>query len=475
MHVKAELNLDILFNPQRIAVIGASPKKGKAWDSGNSYIAGSIEQSFQGKMYPVHPKADTILGYKAYPSVLDIPGDIDLAIFTIPTRVALKVMEECVAKGVKFAHLLTAGFTETGRPEDAELEEELVRIARKGDVRIVGPNCMGLYSPEGGLSFNEGFPVKSGSISFFSQSGQLASHFVYDGNTHQDLTFNNVVSFGNASDLQAHDFLDYFARDEKTDIIGSYLEGMKQGRRFFDAARRVTRKKPLVIWKGGQTDGGSRASQSHTAALAGSIEIWEVMCRQAGIIQVHSMTEAISTVAALKRMMLPKGVRVAILGGAGGGSVTMTDVAEKNGLKVPLLSEETIKTLQGLVPLAGNSVKNPLDVFFNNDEHFNKLIRLLSKDPNIDAFIYNMRFGGPNQFRGLSGLHHSIQNTIEASKALGKPMLIVLELTGEPEIDMLNKTIASSFHASNVATFPTFEIAARVLANLKAYNDYLSA
>jgi len=173
-------------------------------------------------------------------------------------------------------------------------------------------------------------------------------------------------------------------------------------------------------------------------------------------------------------MMLPKGVRVAILGGAGGGSVTMTDVAEKNGLKVPLLSEETIKTLQGFVPLAGNSVKNPLDVFFNNDEHFNTLIRLLSKDPNIDAFIYNMRFGGPNQFRGLSGLHNSIQNTIEASKALGKPMLIVLELTGEPEIDMLNKTIASSFHAGNVATFPTFEIAAKVLANLKTYNDYLS-
>jgi acyl-CoA synthetase (NDP forming) len=337
---------------------------------------------------------------------------------------------------------------------------------------------MGLYTPEGGLAFNEGFPVKPGSVSFFSQSGQLASHFVHEGHSHQSLLYSKVVSFGNASDLQAHEFLDYFYQDEKTEIIGSYLEGIKQGRQFFETAKRVTQKKPLVIWKGGQTEGGSRATQSHTAAMAGSIEIWQVMCRQAGIIQVHSMIEAIATVAALKRMMppkgvLPKGVRVAIMGGAGGGSVTMTDTAEKNGLKVPHLSEKTIKTLEQFVPLAGNSVKNPLDVFFNKDDHFNALIRLLREDPNIDAFIYNMRFGGPNQFRGLTELNHSVQNVIDASKALGKPMLIVLEHTGESEIDMLNREIASSLHADNVATFPSFEIAAKVVANLKGYHDYL--
>ena len=473
MRVNPELDLDPLFYPRSIAVIGATPRKGKSWDSGNSYIAASIEQSFQGKIFPVHPKADTILGYKAYASVLDIPDEIDLAIFTISNKAVLKVMEECVVKRVKFAHLLTAGFTETGRPENAELERELVRIARKGTIRIVGPNCMGLYTPEGGLAFNEGFPVQPGSVSFFSQSGQLASHFVHEGHSHQGLTYSKVVSFGNASDLQAHEFLDYFLRDEKTKIIGSYLEGMKHGRIFFETAKRVTRKKPLVIWKGGQTEGGSRATQSHTAALAGSIEIWQAMCRQAGIIQVHSMTEAIATVAALKRMTLPKGVRVAIMGGAGGGSVTMTDMAEKNGLKVPHLSEKTIKALEEIVPVAGNSVKNPLDVFFEKDEHFNTLIQLLREDPHIDAFIYNMRFGGPNRFQGITALNRSIQNTIEASKALGKPMLIVLELTGEPETDMLNTQIASSLHASNVATFPTFEIAARVIASLKAYHDYL--
>jgi acyl-CoA synthetase (NDP forming) len=382
-------------------------------------------------------------------------------------------MEECVKKGVKFAHLLTAGFSETGRPEHAELESELVQIARKGTIRIVGPNCMGLYTPEGGLAFNEGFPIQPGSISLFSQSGQLASHFVHEGHSRQGLTYNKVVSFGNASDLQAHDFLDYFYRDEKTEVIGSYLEGVKHGRLFFETARRATRKKALVIWKGGQTEGGSRATQSHTAAIAGPLNVWQAMCRQAGIIQVHSITEAITTVAALKRMILPKGVRVAIMGGAGGGSVTMTDMAEKNGLKVPHLSEKTIKTLEEFVPVAGNSVKNPLDVFFNNDNHFKRLIQLLKEDPNIDAFIYNMRFGGPNQFRGLFELNRSVQSIIDASEALGKPMAIVLEPTGETEIDMLNKEIASSLHTRNVATFPSFEIAAKVIANLKGYHDYL--
>ena len=147
--------LDLLFYPRSIAMVGASPKKGKGWNSGNAYIAAAIKQNFQGNIYPVHPKATHILGFRSYSSIREIPGEIDLAIFTVPTMVALQVMEDCVAKRVKFVHLLTAGFTETGRPEHAELEEKLVQIARKGGVRIVGPNCMGLYCPEGGLAWSD--------------------------------------------------------------------------------------------------------------------------------------------------------------------------------------------------------------------------------------------------------------------------------------------------------------------------------
>ena len=469
-------DLEKLFYPKSVAVVGASPNKGKDWNTGNSYIAGLMDQNFRGNIYPVHPKADTILGYKAFPSVTAVPDEIDLAIFTIPTRAAIGAMKACADKGVKFVHLLTAGFSETGLPELAALEEELVQVAANGNIRIIGPNCMGLYCPEGGLSWDVNFnTAKDGTIAFFSQSGQLVSMFLREGHIKQGLSFNKAVSFGNASDLKAHDFLTYYGKDDRINIIGAYLEGVKKGRLFFETARQVTRKKPLVIWKGGQTKGGARATTSHTASLAGSNEIWQAMCKQAGIIQVHSLVEMTATISALKRMGLPENVRVAIMGGAGGGSVTTTDLAEKQGLEVPRLSEKTIRTLQGFVPVAGNSVKNPLDVFFPDDNHYKALIDLLREDENIDAFLFNLRLGGggPVQTRGISEVNHIVDNMLDATEKLKKPMFLITELTGDPRLDVIINEASATLHANGVPTFPSFEIAARVLKNLKEYNDYL--
>ena len=476
MEMETSMNLTRLFYPGSVAVVGASPNKGKDWNTGNSYIAALMDQNFRGKIYPVHPKADSILGYKCYPSVTAVPDNIDLAIFTIPTKAAIGVMKECAQKGVKFVHLLTAGFSETGRPELTALEKELVDVAQSGNVRIIGPNCMGLYCPEGGLAWDVDFnPAHGGTVAFFSQSGQLVSMFLREGYILQGMRFNKAVSFGNASDLKAHDFLAYYGQDDKIDIIGAYLEGVKKGRLFFDTARKVTRKKPLVIWKGGQTEGGARATTSHTSSLAGSNEIWQAMCRQTGIIQVHSLIEMTATICALKRMMLPKGVRVAIMGGAGGGSVTMTDLAEKQGLIVPQLSEKTIRTLEGFVPVAGNSVKNPLDVFFPDDNHFRTLIDLLREDPNIDAFLFNLRFGGPGpvQTGGIGDVNRIVENMVEASEKLKKPMFLITEHNHDPRLNVIINDASATLHAKNIATFPSFEIAANVLRNLKEYNDYL--
>ncbi|MBU4316922.1 MAG: CoA-binding protein [Proteobacteria bacterium] len=475
MEMNAKNDLTPLFYPKSVAVVGASPNKAKSWNTGNSYMAALIDQNYRGKIYPVHPKAETILGFTCFPSISDIPDDIDLAIFTIPSGAAVKVMAECAAKGVKFVHLLTAGFSETGRPELLELEKELVRVAKTGNVNIVGPNCMGLYCPEGGLSWDSEFGTARGSIAFFSQSGQLASMFLRIGDANQGLAFSKAVSFGNASDLKAHDFLAYYGSDPKTEIIGAYLEGLKNGRMFFETAKQVTRNKPLVIWKGGQTEGGARATTSHTSSLAGSQEIWQAMCRQTGIISVHSLVEMVSTVSALERMELPKGVRVAIMGGAGGGSVTMTDLAEKQGLKVPHLSGKTIHSLEQLVPVAGNSVRNPLDVFFTQDSDFRTLIDLLREDENIDAFLFNLRFGGggPVQTHGIGDANHTIENMIDARERLKKPLFLVTELTGDARIDVIINEASATLHQHGIPTFPSFEIAAKVLANLKIYNDYL--
>ena len=326
--MEATHNLDQLFLPKNIAVIGASPKRKWGWSSGNSWISGSFKLAFQGPIYPIHPKAKTILGLKAYPSILDIPDEIDLAIFTVPFTTVVEVMEQCVKKGVRFVHLLTAGFSETGRKDYADLEHQISEIARKGGIRVIGPNCMGIYCPEGGLSWADEFPAEPGSTGFFSQSGQIAYQVIRKGDP-KKIRFSKVVSYGNASDLQAHDFLNYLAEDQKTKAIGAYVEGIKKGREFFEAAKKATKKKPLVIWKGGQTKGGSRATLSHTSAIAGSQKIWQAVCDQAGIIQVHSLEEMVHTLQAFQMMSTPKGTNVAILGGAGGGSVTMTDFAEK--------------------------------------------------------------------------------------------------------------------------------------------------
>lgn len=464
-----------LFYPRNIAMVGATPKREVRWSSGNSYILGSITNNFPGKIFPVHPSGKSILGFKSYKRIADIPANLDLVIFTVRSTVALEVMKECADKGVKFVHLLTAGFSETGRKEHADMEKELISIAKKGGVRIVGPNCMGLYCPEGGLAWGEGYPVESGPIGFFSQSGQLAGEFV-QGCTMRGLRFSKLVSYGNASDLKAHDFLEYLAQDEKTKIIGSYIEGLKDGRAFFDVAKKVTSKKPLVIWKGGQTEGGSRATQSHTAAIAGSPQIWQALCKQAGIISVGSMEELIYTVTALNGLKLPDGVKnIAVFGGAGGGSVTMTDAAEQEGLRVPHLTEETIQRLEEFIPLQGNSSKNPLDInVLNSKENLMQLMTLLRDDPNIDAMIITLPILRLNQRLGQIVFSQFIQDMIEAKERLAKPLLAVLRQGEESEAAVIRREIEEIFRDEGIPAFPTFQLTAKVLSNLIKYREFIS-
>jgi acyl-CoA synthetase (NDP forming) len=465
-------SLDQLFYPRSIAVVGASPKRGGMMWGGNSFIAGSIRHNFQGLIHPVHPTAPFIMGLKAYPSVAEIPGDVDLVIFSVPFTAVQGVMSDCVKKGVKFVHLFTAGFSETGKDEYSNIERDVVTMAKEAGIRVVGPNCMGIYCPDGGLAWSDDFPTGAGPVGFFSQSGQMAGQFI-GLSAAQSLRHSKVVSFGNASDLKAHDFLNYLAQDEKTEVIGSYLEGLKEGRAFFDAAKAITRTKPLVVLKGGQTEGGSRATFSHTAAIAGSPKIWSALCRQTGILSVQSMDELVYTLVALRKLSLPVGTNVAILGGAGGGSVTMTDAAEKEGLKVPHLTDKTIRSLEEFVPLQGSSVKNPLDMMGTlfRPDNFMRLIKLLRDDPNIDALLFNQmvrRFRGSRSFVDMA-----VQNNIKAKEILGKPLFIILNGGGDPQSSHMVSEMEETYHNAGIATFPSFRMAARVLYNLKGYRDFL--
>ncbi len=414
------------------------------------------------------------MGYKAYSSILDIPEDIDLAILTIPLAGVIDVMKQCIQKKVRFIHLLTAGFSETGRKEFKNAEDEIIQMARSGGIRIIGPNCMGLYCPEGGLSWNSSFPKKTGSLGLFSQSGQLAFEIVMT--TKPLMTrFSKVVSFGNASDLKAHEFLEYLAADDQTEIIGAYLEGLRDGRAFFEAAREVTPRKPLVIMKGGQTSGGSRATQSHTAAIAGSQTIWDAMCRQAGIVSVNTVEEMGYTLQALKMMPLPTGRRVVIIGGAGGGSVTMTDFAEKENLTVPLLAAQTIEQLEAFVPLEGSSAKNPMDIMpvIFNEQHFQRVMELLREDPNTDALIFSLDPGWLYRDLGRAGMYRFVDNIVTAFRKSKKPFFVSLNHSQHPQIAFVRQELVDVFNREQVATFPEFTMAARIMNNLKQYGDYL--
>ena len=468
-----------LFYARNIAIIGATSQRDWGWSNGNAWIAGSFKMGFQGAIHPVHPKARTILGLKAYPTILDIPDEIDLAIFTVPLAVVPQVMDQCVKKGVKFVHLLTAGFSETGASDNADVEKSLIETARKGGVRVIGPNCMGVYCPEGGLSWSSDFPAQPGSTGLFSQSGQLAYQIVICG-ADQGLLYSKVVSFGNAGDLQAHDFLSYLAQDDKTEIIGAYLEGLRDGRSFFEVAKETTLKKPLVLWKGGQTQGGSRATLSHTAALSGAQHIWDAMCRQTGIMMVHSMDEMILTIKALQALRKPKGKNVAILGGAGGGSVTMTDFAEKEGLKVPPLMDETIRRMGEFVPIEGNSTRNPLDILpaimptGTNEGNLLRVMELIRDDNNIDAMIFSFFPQRICDTYGKPALNAYLHLCLEAAQRLEKPLFICLPRENNWQMDILRREAEEWFHNAGVATFPDFRLAARVMRNMTKYGDYLS-
>ena len=286
--MKSTHPLEEILHPRSIAVVGASGSGGR----GGGFVTPLQELGYQGKIYPVNPKYSEIMGMKAYPSVKDIPGPVDYVISSIPASQVLDMIDDCSQKGVKCVHLFTARFSETGRKDAAELEQEILRQARKGGIRLIGPNCMGVYYPAEGLSFFGGMPKESGSVGAACQSGQ-AVHEIVDLAAQRGVRFSKAISYGNALDFNECDYLDYFAQDPETEIVLMYVEGVRDGRRFFDTLSRTAATKPVIILKGGRGKSGTRVVASHTASLAGSMEIWETLVAQAGAIPVKNFDEMV--------------------------------------------------------------------------------------------------------------------------------------------------------------------------------------
>jgi len=355
--------LDRLFSPSSIAIIGASQDIDKG---GGFVLHGLLQGGFQGKLYPVNPKQTEIMGLKTYPSILDIPDEVDEAIIAVAARIVPRVMAECAQKGVKFAVIHSAGFSELGT-EGKELEDEMLRIAQQGGTRIVGPNCMGLYNPRANLNtiLTEAYLTDdAGSIAFIGQSGNVSENFIWRG-YEQGLRHSKVVSIGNQSDLTIEDFLEYFADDPETKVIGCYIEGIKRGREFLQLAKQISPRKPIIVWKSGKTEAGVRIAASHTASLAGNRAVFEAALKQSGVLSADNLEELIDLAMGFISPVLPAGNRLGLIAEAGSGTVTGADIYEELGLAMPTLSEETQKELDDTLrdmTMASLTRQNPVDL-----------------------------------------------------------------------------------------------------------------
>lgn len=374
--------LEGFFHPKAVAVVGAAREPGKV---GHFVFHNLLDAGFEGPVYPVNPKADTIEGYEAYPSVADCPPT-DLAVVVVPAPAVPGVITECGKAGVHAAIVISAGFTEAG-PTGSALERELVARAREGGVRVLGPNCLGVISSAARLnaSFAAGFPPE-GPVAFMSQSGALGTA-ILDYASGEGIGLSHFVSLGNKADITETDLLKVWHDDPETSVIAAYLESVSDGSAFVEAAREITQETPVIALKSGTSDAGARAVSSHTGSLAGSDAAYDAAFRAAGIVRADSVQHLFDLAAGLSLQPVPKGPGVAILTNAGGPAVMATDACDHLGLSLASLEGDTIDALRSLLPEHA-ALYNPIDILGDADpDRYAKALRVLLHDPNVRALI----------------------------------------------------------------------------------------
>ena len=475
--------LDYLFNPRSVAVIGASNTFGK-W--GFNIFRGVLRKNRGVKIYPINKNEQEVLGVKSYGNINEVPGPVDIAVILIPAQGTPAVIEDCVKKGVKVAVIISSGFAESEK-EGARIEKEIAGIARKGGMRLVGPNCMGHFNASTGLSTTLPFPFKQGEIGLISQSGNFGAYIVHCGQE-IGIGFSKFITTGNEVDLRFEDYLEYLAQDEETKVIAAYIEGLREVRRFFQLAKEITKRKPIVAIKSGRTATGAKAARSHTGALAGEDTIYDAAFKQTGVIRVEDATELVDIASGLLRQPLPKGRRVGILTGGGGYGVVATDVCERLGLDIAPLSQDTTERLKTILP-SYSSIANPVDTATSALLTYPSLWALL-EDENLDAVLALTAIGFSIPVGGTSdSVPHSMREefertwrardanevsnlgpTIERMDKYHKPLVISILTTESRK----NSQTFAKLQENDIQIYPSPERAAKVLAHLAWYSDYLS-
>ncbi len=464
--------LDRTFNPKTVAVIGDKRANNYMWLRGQS--------TFQGKVYSVQIDERELPGIEAlgvpnYPSLAAVPDEIDYVMTAVPRQIAPRILKDCVEKKVGGAMFFTSGFSETD-DEGKRLEQAMADTARAAGMALIGPNCMGIYHPRIGLRNYTELPAgEPGTVGFIGQSGTHTITFSIAAPYH-GVKISKAVSFGNAAVLDASDYLDYLSADDDTHIIGMYIEGVKEGRRFFSLLRQVTQRKPVVIWKGGQSEPGQRAISSHTGSLAVPAAVWSAMVRQAGAIPVETFDEILDVIKLLQFAKTTTGTGVGLVAMTGGPSVIITDAFARAGLQVPLLSEVSYQELASFFNVIGGSFRNPLDSggtigMGQSSQNLERLLSILDRDPHIDAIAMDTGAGlvaghWQTHPQALAGLLDTLANFAERS---AKPFFVVLQPFAH-EAALLS--VREQFHARGIATFPNHDRAARALRFATDYHRF---
>jgi acetyl coenzyme A synthetase (ADP forming)-like protein len=407
-------SLDAIFRPKSVAVIGASTQRGSI---GREIVHNLISGDFHGKLFPVNPKADYIHSIKAYRSILDVPDPVDLAVVVVPAKVVEAVAEECGQKGVGGLVIISAGFREIG-PEGAERERRVIEICDRYGMRIVGPNCLGVFNAEPDVTLNAtfapGVPL-SGPVGFVSQSGALGIA-IWTEMQRRNVGFSQFASIGNKADITGNDLIEYWEHDDRTKLIALYIESFGNPRRFTTLARRVSPKKPILMVKSGRTEAGARAASSHTGALSGMDRATDALIRQTGVIRARTIDDMMALILGFARCPLPKGRRVAVLTNAGGPGIMATDALVGHGMEQAAIDDETRGRLQERLPVEA-SVSNPIDMIASADtENFRECLRILLQSHEVDiaivAFVPPIMIDPMEVVRGVTETMHGCEKPV---------------------------------------------------------------
>jgi acyl-CoA synthetase (NDP forming) len=461
-----------IFSPRSVAVIGASSDPSKEKEG---YLGRLLSFGYKGNLYPINPKATEIFGLKTYPSVKNVPQPIDYAIFNVSSALVPKLLMECAEKKVKVAHVFTSGFKESGDPEGIKIEEEIGRISRETGIRVIGPNCLGIYNPSCGLTFGN-LPKKTGPAALVSQTGGGAVRIITYGNK-RGVYFGKAVSYGNAVDLDSTDFIEMLFEDPETKFLGCYIEGVKDVPRFSKVLKKSNEKKPVVMLKVGATEGSREFATSHTGSLAGSEEIWQAFFKQNGVIRVYTLEEIVDQMVALQYFTPPKGNRVAIIGRGGGAGVVATEICEKTGFKVPSFSRELRTELNKIIPVAaGTGVRNPVEIGVGGQgasPYYADAFKIIANSSEVDMIITHLN---PDAFVQWGWepklLLHSLDALIDVFRTLPNPVALVLP---HGETNESHEIIPEAWEKcidAGLAVFRSYQTAAKMIWNLIQYHKF---